>query len=344
MVTPVELLNKAVALHNAGRLDQAERIYREILRANPRNGQALALLGEIARRSQIPIATAATEPSDALLGALAEQPAPQPRAAASEGDIVLGAAFGYDAAKIAPFVQSLREHHAGPVLLFVDSPALGPFLDRYRIAFEVHDKADRAMHVVQARFVMALNHLLKQGHRYRRVLLTDVGDVMFQADPFSLAADPPLVSFQEHPSFTLDTQPTNARWMTQFFGAAALAGVFKGKPVVCVGVTLGHTRAVIAYLRLLLAVAALTGKDRIMEFGCDTAVHNFIAHLKLIEGFEIGPCYRHCAHLGTADPTAVWVDEEGFIRVKPDHRPAIVHQYNYGHQQAIDLVERKYRP
>ena len=343
MESLADLLNKAVALHNAGRLDQAERLYREVLRANPRHGQALALLGEIARRSQIPVASASTAPSDVLLGELARQPERQPPAAEQGGNIVLGAAFGYDAAKIAPFALSLREHHAGAVTLFVDSPALGPFLDRHGIGFEVHDKADQAMHVVQARFVMALRHLLRHGHRYRRALLTDVGDVVFQADPFALGRAPALVSFQEHPTLTLDTQPTNARWMTQFFGADALSGVFSGKPVVCVGVTLGDTQAVVAYLRMLLAIAALTGRERIKEFGCDTAVHNFIVHLKLIEGFEIDGCYRHCAHLGTADPATVWVDERGFIRVKPDYRPAIVHQYNYGHQAAIDLIARKYR-
>ena len=45
--SPDELLNQAVAHHQAGRLDSAEPIYQQILRADPRNPNALNLLGMI---------------------------------------------------------------------------------------------------------------------------------------------------------------------------------------------------------------------------------------------------------------------------------------------------------
>ena len=43
-----ERLAQAVALHRAGRLDEAERLYREAVAADPRNGDALQFLGLIA--------------------------------------------------------------------------------------------------------------------------------------------------------------------------------------------------------------------------------------------------------------------------------------------------------
>src|SRR3954464_15844878 len=41
----VKLLNQALALHQAGKLAEAEPVYRQILTANPDHGDALHLLG-----------------------------------------------------------------------------------------------------------------------------------------------------------------------------------------------------------------------------------------------------------------------------------------------------------
>jgi tetratricopeptide (TPR) repeat protein len=45
MTTTAEVLQKAFELHRAGRLDEAERLYREVLAAEPHNAQAWDLLG-----------------------------------------------------------------------------------------------------------------------------------------------------------------------------------------------------------------------------------------------------------------------------------------------------------
>ncbi len=49
MTTP-NLLSQAVALHRAGDMDNAEKIYRDILRAEPGNPDALHLLGLVRRQ------------------------------------------------------------------------------------------------------------------------------------------------------------------------------------------------------------------------------------------------------------------------------------------------------
>jgi len=54
MADTAELLTTAVAHHQAGRLEDAERIYRQILAANPDQPDALHLLGVIARRAGNP--------------------------------------------------------------------------------------------------------------------------------------------------------------------------------------------------------------------------------------------------------------------------------------------------
>jgi len=47
MVAPAESLRKAIQLHRAGELKQAEKIYQEILRSDPDNVQSLQLLAVV---------------------------------------------------------------------------------------------------------------------------------------------------------------------------------------------------------------------------------------------------------------------------------------------------------
>jgi predicted O-linked N-acetylglucosamine transferase (SPINDLY family) len=51
MATVHELLRHAVELHNAQKLDQAERLYREVLASDPHNADALHLLGVVAHQA-----------------------------------------------------------------------------------------------------------------------------------------------------------------------------------------------------------------------------------------------------------------------------------------------------
>lgn len=293
-----DTLKVAVEHHKAGRLFQAEVIYRRVLQRQPEHPQALRLLGDIARRVAVPTALPSPIPCIELLPFLAECAGGPVGKSSTTEQIVLGIAFNYEAPKVAPFIRSLREHYSGEVLIFVDEPRLAPFLEQYGIRFQVWDKATLKTHIVLLRYAMYLRFLAQNSHEYRDVLLADVGDVVFQADPFDIEGDPALVSFQEDREFTIGNQPINARWVANCFGDEGGLEILKDKPIVCSGVTLGRIDKILSYLRLMLAIASMVRQDRVELFGYDQAIHNFIAHLGLIDGFEIRENYGHCTHLG----------------------------------------------
>lgn len=333
------LLQAAVDHHNAGRLAEAEAIYREVLKKKPDHPDALRLLGDIANRIGTPITASLASGANELLPYLARCETPS-AASQIKDTLVLGAAVNFHAPKVAPFVRSLREHYSGDAVLLVDSPRLAPFLERHDVRHEVFDIGGNISHVTALRYAMKLQFLTQSTTRYSRILFADVGDVIFQGDPFAIPGDPALVTFEEDRRFTLGTQPQNAEWLEKFFGRE-IVQAFKEKPVVCSGITIGSADRMMAYLRLQVAFMCTARQDRTAVFGMDQPIHNFIAHMKLIEDFEVRENYGHCAHLAVTDTSRVRMDRDGMIRI--DDRPpsAIVHQYNY-HKGFAEAIDRRY--
>ncbi len=59
-MTPPESLQKAFELHRAGQIDEAERLYRQVLAVEPQNAQAWHLMGVAANQR------GAAQPGDAV--------------------------------------------------------------------------------------------------------------------------------------------------------------------------------------------------------------------------------------------------------------------------------------
>lgn len=112
-------------------------------------------------------------------------------AGAREQQAVMACATGFDLAEIAPFVRSLRAVFAGQVILIVDrKPTLLAWLSTHGV--EAVIAADRLLHwkpgPAVARFAV-FAQLLQERRELRQVILTDVREVVFQADPFRHATD-----------------------------------------------------------------------------------------------------------------------------------------------------------
>lgn len=330
------LLQTAVDHHNAGRLAKAETIYRDVLRKKPDHPDALRLLGDIAMRMGVSITSPLAVGTMELLPYLVGDENP-PTSSPENRTLVLGAALNYRAGKVAPFVRSLREHYSGDVVLLINAPELPSFLDRHNVAHRHFPIGERASNLTVFRHALKLQYLRENAASYGRVLFVDVGDVIFQGDPFAIPGEPALVTFEEDRRFTIGSQPTNATWLQRFFGDDILAAL-RDKPISCGGITLGTAQKLMTYLRLQLAFMCTARQDRAAFFGIDQATHNFIAHMKLIDGFEVRKNYGHCANLGLTEASRVRMDKDGVIRVDEMPPSPIVHQYNYvqGFTAAID--------
>jgi hypothetical protein len=238
-------------------------------------------------------------------------------------DVILGAAMGYTAAQVRPFLHSLRRAgFAGEVVLFV-TPALSPpdraamkaagatlvFVQRElcrlpkRVAegrftprlHPVHRRAGPLLgrlpgrvgrearewyscafnHPVSSRFAYYRWYLEPRLGRYRRVLLSDVRDVVFQADPFADPFPAPLLVALDPGCWTMTSCQSNRLWMIDFLGQAAFDRV-AGERVSCAGTVFGTAPAVLHYAQRMTGELVKVADRTLGRFGPDQSVHNYL--------------------------------------------------------------------
>lgn len=222
---------------------------------------------------------------------LARNPATPSRVGPSilrEEDAVLACAVGCDLAGIAPFVRSLRAVFSGQVILVVDrKPTLLAWLSTHGV--ETVIAADRAPHckphAMVARFAVYAQ-LLQERAEIRNVILADVRDVVFQADPF---ADAPqdLNLFQGVAS----AAGLNPRAMQALIGEALARDLGK-RPLVSLGVVAGPKAAVTRFCRAMLLLCDMPRSN--LGGGIDQAACHVIAHLGLVGG-DVRPNFERTA-------------------------------------------------
>lgn len=259
-----------------------------------------------------------------LTGALTREPGPARRMIAPD-DLVMGYATGYDAAMIAPFVRSLRAVFDGRIALVVDDrPDVVELLTDHDVDIIHPDSVDGwEPHAVVARFA-AYAKLLERYPDVVDVLLTDVRDVVFQAEPFG---PPPrrLEVFVEYENGGLGDHAFNMKHLSALVGEE-MAASLADKPCICVGTVLGPRDDILRFCRLLLMLAAIPRSEMGGAFGADQAACNLAVHLDLIRT-NIQPNYRRVATLGLTPG-----DRLKFVNdriVNPDGSvSAIVHQHD----------------
>lgn len=240
-------------------------------------------------------------------------------------DLVLGYATGYDAAMIAPFVRSLREVFDGPVALVVDDrPDVLQLLAEHGVeAVHMPASAGWEPHPVMARFA-AYAGLLERWPDAVDVLLTDVRDVIFQAEPFG---PPPrrLEVFVEFEGGVLGDHAFNMKHLSALVGDE-MAATLAAKPCICVGTVMGPRDEIARFCKTVLMLAAIPRSEVGGAFGADQAACNLAVHMGLVKA-EVKPNFGRVATLGmTAGDTITFQDGQV---VNPDGSvSAIVHQHD----------------
>lgn len=267
-------------------------------------------------------------PKSAYLGWLARAFASAdraPRAPSAPADLVLGYATGYDAAMIAPFVRSLRAWFDGPVALVVDQrdDVLALLAEHGIEAVHPEPVPGWEPHPVMARFA-AYMQLMERWPNAVDIFLTDVRDVIFQADPFY---PPPrrLEVFNEWDDGTLGGHAFNMKHLTAVAGrdmAASMADL----PCLCVGTVIGPRDEVLRLCRIMLMLAAVPRSEIGGAFGADQAIFNMAIHLGLVRA-SIQPNYSRVATIGMTPGHLLSVVDDQMVN--PDGSvSSIVHQHD----------------
>ena len=126
-----------------------------------------------------------------------------------------------------------------------------------------------------------------------RILLIDVRDTYFQADPFvglPIAPDAAQVGgtlrlYEENASpssaaANIGASSYNSSWIRGAYGAAALEEV-REKPVICSGSTLGEAVAIESYLR---GMVQQFDRTKCKMKGCDQGMHNYFYYSGGLDG------------------------------------------------------------
>jgi hypothetical protein len=246
--------------------------------------------------------------------------------------LVLGAAIGFDVEQVRIFVESLRAHYNGDILLLIRWPGLR--VSRYLKSRDVDvirafqtRSFTRSVHA--RRYAIYLDYLRARPARYDQVMMSDVRDVVFQRNPFDGIASPQCHFYLESASRTIGADPTNSRWVHGCFSAAEAERLAACR-ISCSGITIGGAPAIVAYLEKMVArVRAMPWRIyREIGHGYDQAIHNYLVHLDPAIG---GIVVENNCHIATMalEPRAFYrLDHESRIYGTDGHLIPICHQYD----------------
>ncbi len=163
-----------------------------------------------------------------------------------------------------------------------------------------------------------------------QVIISDLRDVMFQADPFATELTDLEVCLEERHVLTSEAG-FNSRWIRDLYGQDGLDEL--GDAVVsCSGVTIGPRRAMMAYLE---AMADEVDRHVVQLGPHDQAIHNWLLYQGRLAGAR--PVPNGTGRVQTmGEQREIYLSTDGAV-LNPDGRPpAVLHQYD----RHVGLAER----
>lgn len=205
---------------------------------------------------------------------------------------------------------------------------------RRRASFDRH-LAPAYMHPRCARYFFQQSCVQEFGGNYSHIMLTDVRDVLFQADPFAFTLPDGLCVFLEDRSRTIGSCQHHSRAVLLAFGASALKAM-SGQPIVSTGVTLGTTASIRDHLARVTRILC----EKRERQPIDRAVQNFLAQQEPpanLHRFEnvSGPVLT----LGGVDPARLQFNGRGQIVTPAADAVNTLHQYDRQPELAQKLVK-----
>lgn len=252
-------------------------------------------------------------------------------------NLVLGAAGGYNIEEVQTFICSFRKSNPyDDIILLTDdhiNSDLQSFFKDYAVKTAPFLKTDFKDTVINnSRFIEYID-IINQND-YKNILLTDVRDVVFQANPFDNLPDSYLYLFSEDPGVKLGNCSYNSYWVNAAYGLDILQKI-ADHPVICCGTILGSKTEILDFLhrfRIDLESAKINRNDFYSSTPLDQGITNYIGRTDvgstkpivknngdIVGTIGVSICSDH-AH----DQVVL---DKGLISVN-GMTPAIVHQYD----------------
>jgi hypothetical protein len=236
------------------------------------------------------------------------------------GNVILGMCGGYTASHIEAFLLTCRRHYSGRLVMFVSD--CGDDVDARLRDFDVeivHAKSTKTPAL--DRFFLCLDYI-KRDESIERVLMSDVKDVVFQADPFASPADATELKFYAEAAPIAESS-SNCNWLERDYGAEALARLLD-KPILNVGTVLASRQGAIEFLtRLTTEVRRLATQ----AWGADQSALNFLAYSGKFPTAEIVQ-HGYGEVQTMAQQKVFTIDAKGMLLNLDGTYPAVLHQYD----------------
>jgi hypothetical protein len=262
-------------------------------------------------------------------------------------NLVMGLAINYRKRDLAPFVRSLRGcGYRDEIVLLVsdlDSETC-EFLEEHKVTYEYYWE----MNFVPFDFMLARNFsyyrylcaMRNRNETFDRILLTDVGDVVFQSDPFVTAPAGELTLYLEDKVRTLDTCYVCGYWIRSAFGDRAFDEL-RGRRMSCAGTVLGTWTGILRYLLVIQSGAFECAVTARMLEGIDQAIHNVMLYRDRLPGAVAVENSEHVFTMGIVPKTNVVITSDGSITDRDGRICSVVHQYNR-HPAVTKFVRERY--
>ena len=143
----------------------------------------------------------------------------------------------------------------------------------------------RKYHPSNYRWPLLYRYLKEHAGIYDKVVMADVRDTMFQENPFG-TFDTGFYAFNGVESRTIGQCGWNGGWVRDCFGPEMLNRISK-KRIICSGVSMGSSSAVLDYLRLMSETMETPQFAKCERNGVDQGVHNVLVHTGQIPGLRV---------------------------------------------------------
>ncbi len=190
-------------------------------------------------------------------------------------DLILALCTNYSVLDIEPLISSIRRNVSNcAIVLFVAAMEKKFYDYAGKNGITLADPTKffgKGYHDLNSRFFMYDEFLNKYGERYGNVMLTDVRDVIFQADPFAATREKD-VSFAVEDGI-ISSSPYNYSWIKDVYGIE-LADEIGANPISCAGTTIGSISGMKRYIGDMVRELIDQTYDRSINY--DQGIHNFI--------------------------------------------------------------------
>jgi len=231
---------------------------------------------------------------------------PKQKEIGSGKDVVVGMAKGIAPKPLAIFLASLRQFSkSSDVVLWVDAKSLSDekvvsLMERYNVEVRQFDPSTleptftRKWHPSSYRWVLIHQFLSSDeidSRAYRAVLLADVRDTAFQADPFSIIderGDGFFASSEDMdvPKRKIRDCGWNSGWISSCYPESTLKQV-ENNPIICSGMSLATLPEAKAYVKLMYEKLVSHSGRQCERNGVDQGMHNVLVWTNQISNLHI---------------------------------------------------------